>query len=153
MTQKQIDEQNSAWPACDILALGYFGAGTPNGARFRNRSLSALLGWVVLYLVCFFVVKTHPQAVTPLKVLLGIVPGLAFTYIGWEWWRYVGSLDELARRMQLDAAAWTYGIGMGACLIIGSLYTDLGWDFNPGFFFIFLEPVRATRLWVLSRKF
>lgn len=39
--------------------------------------------------------------------------GGTFSYIAWALWRYVSALDELGRRVQMEAVAITYLIGRG----------------------------------------
>lgn len=139
-------EQN-AWPKKDILWLGYFGSGTPAGRRYRNRSLSALL---VLVLVQF-AFALAPK-VPAMMIAGGWAAGLVFSYIAVEWWRYLESLDELARRLQMEAMAWTYVWGVAFMMALGGMMTVWGWKLSPALF-ILLEPVRAWRLWSLTRKY
>lgn len=78
--------------------------------------------------------------------------GLAFSYISWEWWRYVSSLDELERRLQVEAAAWTYIVGMALAMTLAGVHAVLGWRVFPGWL-ILLEPLRGWRLYELTRRF
>ena len=146
MTEIDKDEHAAKWPTRDILSLGYFGSGTPEGARYRNRSLSALALLVIGSALC-----AAFKQFTPLRFLMAALPGLAFGYIAWEWWRYINHLDELARRLQMEAMAWTYLIGLFAAMALGGVCAALNWPFNP-VLFIVLELVRAHRLLVLSRR-
>ena len=148
MTQPPDEKQASAWPSFDILVFGYFGAKTPDGKRFRDRTMT--VGFV---LGLIFAIPIPPGPPIPLLVALSILPGLAFAYVGWEWWRYLNGLDELARRMQFEAAAWTYIVGLAAAMLVGGFCYVMHWNFNPGLFYVLLEPIRTSRLWVLSRRY
>jgi hypothetical protein len=76
------------------------------------------------------------------------LPGIAFTYITWSLRGYLLALDELARRMQFEAMAWTYLCGMaGAVFLFG-----LGISVNPAWF-LALEPVRGAWLYVVSKRY
>jgi hypothetical protein len=88
---------------------------------------------------------------------------LMITYIAWETRRYLMSLDELARRLQLEAMAWTYLTGMVLAVWLGTLaplsHTLLYWDYRQTMIlliplaYMLLEFVRAGWLWYLSRRY
>ncbi|MFN7923855.1 MAG: hypothetical protein U0Q16_27380 [Bryobacteraceae bacterium] len=86
------------------------------------------------------------------------VLGLSFTYIGLEWWRYLESLDELERRLQMEAAAWTYVVGIAAAMFLGGIQAMFAgkltplWRLTP-LWLILLEPLRAWRLHRIVRRF
>ena len=141
-------EKSNAWPARDIFWLGYFGSGTPEGARYRNRSLSALGVLVVVQLMTSF--GLFQVGVWRLAPALAL--GLMFGWIAWEWWRYIQSLDELARRLQVEAMAFTYIVGVFVMMALGGLAMAFAWKLSPTVF-ILLELVRAQRLAVLTRRY
>lgn len=147
MTELNAEERKAAWPTRDILLFGSFGSGTPDARRFRSRGLSAL----GLAVTCG-VVLAWLQPAAPVRLPLNALLALPFGYLAWEWWRYITHLDELARRLQVEAMAWTYMIGICAAMALAWLCGLLNWKFNPAFF-VLLEPVRAVRLWVLCRRF
>ena len=147
LTQKPTDESTSTWSTYDIFAMGYFGPNTAGGARYRNRTLCALALFVVTVGAASSLGPTSPA-----RFLAAAGPGLTFGFIALEWWRYVGQLDELGRRMQMEAMAWTYTFGLFAFIALGGVSALMHWNLNP-IFYIFLELVRAFRLWVLSRRF
>ena len=89
---------------------------------------------------------------SPYRQGVAFVPGLAFAFIAFEMWRYIDSLDELERRLQVDAMAWTYTVAMGLAMLLGGLGMFLGWNLNP-MGLILMEPLRAWRLHVLVRRF
>lgn len=128
-----------------ILALGTFGNKTPAGRRFHNRCLAAL---------AVLVVGTLAVALLPreLRLLGWPVAGLCMSYINWELWRYLQNIDELERRLQLEAMAFTYVVGLSAAVTLGSVAIFFGWSINPGAL-IALEPIRAWRLLVLTKRY
>lgn len=147
MTKPRANE-SSEWPVRQILWLGYFGPNTPEGTRFRNRSVLALALFIGGMLFSAWM-REHVW----IQFVWAVVPGLTFGYIAWEWWRYISHLDELARRLQVEAAAWTYGVGLAIAMAFGGIFSVLHWNFNPILMMIVLEPIRAWRLWVLARRF
>ncbi len=150
-SKEKLEAGSPRWPASAMLLYGTFGSRTPAGRRYHLRSglaLAVTVGWILL----------APWAVHAAgaahfwHVLASLVPGIAFAYIGWEFRRYLLALDELARRIQLEAIAWTYLTGMAVALMLGYAVLVTGWRFNPAFF-ILLEPVRAAWLYVVSRRY
>ena len=78
--------------------------------------------------------------------------GAFFAFIAWAFWKYLGELDELARRIQLEAIALTYLTGLGAFGFLTAFGYQAHWTVNP-VWFIFLEPVRGLWLWRLARRY
>ena len=78
-----------------------------------------------------------------------------FGFISWEFRRYLNALDELARRIQLEALAWTYLTGLTIACALGGVM--LAYDLRPWFpspfWFILLEPIRGLWLYVVSRRY
>ncbi|MGD0873304.1 MAG: hypothetical protein ABSB88_27480 [Bryobacteraceae bacterium] len=91
------------------------------------------------------------------RVILSLVPGVAFLYITWEFHTYILALDELARRIQLEAMAWTYLTGLGVAALVGGVALVYGWQWNRlwlnPLWFVFLEPVRACFLYYIARRY
>lgn len=138
-------ESNSLWPYGTILFYGTFGKTSAAGRRYHQRAGLALLLLVIIQAAGAWVPREYHSWFWP-------TTGLAFTYISWEWWRYVISLDELERRLQLEAAAWTYIAGMAVAMTLAGLHAVLGWRIFPGWLLL-LEPLRAWRLYKLTRRF
>ena len=107
--------------------------------------------------VCAF----STQATDP--VVTALVGGIVITLIALEFRRYLSQIDELARRMQLEAMAWTYltGFVVAAWLGVAAAFsqTIAHWAFRPAvllvipYLFFLLEPVRAGWLYYLSRRY
>jgi hypothetical protein len=160
--QEEIrDREPSRWETCAILFWGAFGTKTAAERRYIMRSLFAaavVAAWVGLA----FSRKFPPGHWVMIITLL--VVGALMTYIPWEMSQYLRQLDELARRMQLEAIAWTYLTGMvvagwfGVLLPLGHLL--LHWSYprqylllSIPFLYFLLEPVRAGWLYYLSRRY
>jgi hypothetical protein len=146
-------QQDSGWPACSIFLYGTFGAQSEAGARYHRRCIAAfavlVLGEILLALVAF----RAPYGVG--RLAGAFLPGAVFGYIVWAFRRYLLELDELARRMQLEAMAWTYLSGIPVAVLLGTLafvYDWHSWLFNP-LWFIALEPVRSVWLYFVSRRY
>jgi hypothetical protein len=94
---------------------------------------------------------------SPWRLTLSLVPGIAYSYIAWELRRYILALDELARRIQLEAIAWTYLTGLAVAALVGGVALAYGWQWsslwlNP-LWFVFLEPVRGCFLYYVARRY
>jgi hypothetical protein len=86
------------------------------------------------------------------KYVAAAAPGLAFLWIAWEWWRYLEQLDELARRMQMEAMAFAYVAGVFVMMALAGLGMAVNVHLSPGLF-ILMEGVRVWRLLVLARRY
>lgn len=142
-------EKITPWPGASILICGTFGSKTAEGRRYHNRCTAAL----ALMIAGFILSAWLPPG--PERLLQAILPGAAFTFIAWEFRRYLLSLDELARRIQLEAIAGTYLTGLAVSMLFGGIMLAYNLDLwfpNPGWF-IFLELVRGVWLYVVSRKY
>jgi hypothetical protein len=136
---------SSQWPTGSILAYGTFGTRTPAGKRYRLRATAALAAFTILWLLSIYLWKTH-------------VSGLTFSFVAWETHRYWLSLDELARRLQLEAAAWTYLVGIAAGMLLGGFsfvfYNSASvWFWCSPMWVILLEPIRAFVLYRLAKRY
>jgi hypothetical protein len=103
---------------------------------------------LAVYVAVMFVAASFPGSTV---AKLWPFAALAFAYIGWEFWRYVETLDELERRLQMEAMAWTYLAASGLAAALGSVALILNWNVNP-LVMIAVEPLRAWRLYVLARR-
>ena len=102
-------EEGTEWPYTTLLLFGFFGTDTPAGKRLARRNN----GFMVLFLVCMFASGARDgfHALFPdLLWLLGLPGSVIGT--GWAYARYLRSLDELSRMLQLKAFAFGYGAAM-----------------------------------------
>lgn len=147
-----------------MLMYGVFTTRTPAGQRYFRRCLIAY-AILILPTLLFLIHHRHyvprsgwvshgmPTFGHSTAILLPIV----CSYIVLEFRRYVLSLDELARRLQVEAMAWTYASGLILAALLLAIWfeslgkVDLAW-FCPVWFFL-LEPVRACWLYFLCRRY
>jgi len=159
--QEQLaHSENSRWHTCAILFWGTFGTKSPAERRYVMRSIFAAT--VVMVLVVLTFSDRFPPKPIVMKITL-LATGALITYIAWELYRYLSQLDELARRMQMEAITWTYLTGFVAAAWIGVLapfsHFLMHWPYKPSlltlipFLYFVLEPVRAVWLYVLSRRY
>ncbi len=150
------DNDGSKWPSSAMLGYGTFGRRTPAGRRYHFRTAVALIAMLVLASAVALLGLRFPDNRLWL-VVLSLIPGAAFSYIAWEFRRYILGLDELARRIQLEAILWTYLTGMAVASIAGGIAMVYGWEWNPLWlnpaWYIFLEPVRGCFLYYVARRY
>lgn len=143
---KSLVNEQSGWPIGAILGYGTFGSHTPAGRRYHRRSGIALTTLLVWMFVVASLDRSTLRHVTPL------VPGVVFLYVIYEFRQYLRALDELARRMHMEALSWTYLTGLALAMLVGGISATVGWHVNP-MWFIVPEPVRAGFLFVVSRRY
>jgi len=88
-----------------------------------------------------------------MRMLAPAAVGLTFGFIAVAFRRYLLSLDELARRMQLESIAWTYLTVLVLSMGLGTLSLVMKWNFNIIYWFILAEPIRAGWLYLGTRKY
>ena len=145
--------QDSGWPACSIFLYGTFGSQSEAGSHYHKQCIGALAVLVVGEILLAAVAFRAPYGLGRLAGAL--LPGAVFGYIVWAFRRYLLALDELARRMQLEAMAWTYLSAIPVAVLLGTLafvYDWHSWVVNP-MWFIVLEPVRSFWLYFVSRRY
>ncbi|SPE36435.1 membrane hypothetical protein [Candidatus Sulfopaludibacter sp. SbA3] len=129
------------WPAKPIFTWGTLGG--PAGRRYHTHCAIALTTMVICMISAGF---------AGLKLIAGLVPGVAFGYIAWEFRKYLSELDELARRIHLESIAWTYLTGLAVAMLLGGISLIYGWRLNL-IWFVVLEPVRSIWLYSVSRRY
>ena len=155
------------WPTWPILMWGSFGTQTPEGRRFHNTFKICVTVMLIGFMSGVF---WHAMLG---RALGAVLPGLAFTGIAVSFRRYLLTLDELARRIQVESIAWTYLTGlavapllMGILLALGVHANFFGWLFavsgmdssfvdliSPYFYILLLEQIRTLWLYKVSRKY
>jgi hypothetical protein len=150
--------ESSDWPILSILRYGTFGTKSPAGRRYHTRTGIALMALLVVWPVSVGLWVTDRSPILLWRVTAGFTPGLIYGYIAWEMRRYWLALDELARRLQMEAAAYTYLAGIAAGTVLGGLslvFFGHGWVWlwcNP-LWIVMLEPARGVILYFLARRY
>jgi hypothetical protein len=155
-----VESGTSRWEPSSILLWGTLGTRGPAERRYIARCYLAVVfaaGWLIVAKFAHFRPKPLILSMTTL------VGGVVITFIALEFRHYLSEIDELARRMQLEAMAWTYltGFVVAAWLGVAATFsqTIAHWAFKPNvllmvpYLFFVLEPVRSGILYHLSRRY
>ena len=70
----------------------------------------------------------------------------------WSYWRYLASLDEMGRRIQLEALAIAYGSTLLAFSTLGAAGLILGFSISPAWV-LAAEPLRGIVLAINARRY
>lgn len=151
----QSQNESSTWPKASIFFWGSFGSNDPAGRAYHRSCLIALggmLAWLAIEkFVPLRVVRRDLWSASPLIITLGI------GYIAFAFRRYLLSLDELARRLQFEAIAWTYLTLLPFALGFAALSRVEHWYFSPAWpllgWFVLAEGMRAGWLYLGTRKY
>lgn len=140
---------DSRWPWASILLIGTFGSADPASRRYHWRCGIALGIWILglLSLTALATRLGNPWA--PAILTAGV-----FGYIGFELWRLVGGLDELSRKLQLEAMAIAYLIGLPIFVSAPFVAAATGWSWQlPAAAYIGLDVIRGAVLAMRARKY
>jgi hypothetical protein len=135
-----------------MLLVGTFGRQSPAGRRYHVRTMLAL-------------------AVVLAGIFLGPIVGIGLGLPGWGWipalavagafcyvahalWQYTSGLDELSRRLQLEAMSLTYLIGLALFMSIAGLsFVIPALAEIPAWSYLVLDVIRGGVLFVVARRF
>jgi len=94
------------------------------GARLLMRGLL----WVAIYVVARGLLET---AIEPrsLRIAIAVLPVPFFVWWLWTWMKGVRRMDELERRIELEALAFAFPIAVVLLMTLGLL--DLAMPLNP----------------------
>jgi len=150
-SDKQVSDE-SAWPYASLFLFGFFDANTPGGRQLIWRTSSALGLFLISFLGLRGVFGLHiPQLFWVLAM------PAAVCIIGWAYVMYLRTLDELSRRIQLEAFALAYGAVM--VIFFGAVAFSLRHlDHSVAlsdlmFLIIGAEPIRGAALVYLARNY
>ena len=145
-------EPRMQWPWASIVFFGTFGRLDTASRRYQKQSaiavaiaLAGFIGWAVL-------------ATLVREPWVSWLPGIIFTatwaYVSVQAWKYISSLDEMSRSLQLEAMSITYLAGMPVFLFTFFFYNTTGWSwqFLPLIYFA-LELVRGIVLALRARRY
>jgi len=142
-----MSNSNSGWPACAMLSWGTLGKQDAAGRRYQTRTAIALAAMVVGLL---------GSALLKVRPIMAVVPGLFAVYIGYEFRRYLNSVDELARRILLESVAWAYLVG--GVLLMFTVGALMAYDVHVDAVWLFMglapvEGMRGTILYFVARRY
>lgn len=110
----QMEEQQNTptwWRRFDRACFA-----TPRDRRNMHRFTLRLVVWMVLFLASSFWLEDPKSTQGVLEAAIAFVPSVAFGWSLLAFGRYLREADELARRIQYEAIAFAFGIGMLAML-------------------------------------
>jgi len=130
--------------------LGTFGCNSAAGRRYHRHAFGALAVLAVAVIVSVWLDRRFGAAVG--KWVAGVGTPLVFTYIVAVFHRYIGELDELARRVQLEAVLIAFLFVILGGIALFSVWMFTGWAANPAWVLL-AEPVRGVGLIVAARRY
>ena len=148
--QTSSPPDRAEWPFSSMLLIGTFGRS--HGPAGRRYHIEAAVAVAVLLAALLVDNAVAPALAMRPMVFRGIVASTVFVFLGFALWRYVNSLDELSRRLQLEAMAITYICGIALFVVCDTLAVGNGWTVRPVYFVAF-ELMRGAALAVLARNY
>jgi hypothetical protein len=153
MTEPTEPARNEpSWPYASLFFMGFYGRNSPGGRELSWRTMGAL----ALFLIAAAGVKGVWGHFIPQAFWIALVPASIFA-IAWAYVIYLRGLDELNRRIQLEAFALSYAATMIIYFAAVSVsLRDLGHiPTIPGltYLIIFAEPLRGAFLVYLAKKY
>jgi hypothetical protein len=148
------DETNdeSSWPYASLLLFGFFGHNSPGGRKLSWRTGGAL----VLFLVAAMGIQGALGPIIPQPVWITLVP-VSILAIAAAYVVYLRGLDELNRRIQLEAFALAYAATMVIyfAAVAVSVRDMSHLPRVPGltYLIVFAEPLRGAFLVYLAKKY
>ena len=94
------------------------------GARLLIRGLL----WVAFYIVARGLLETAIE-LRSLRIAIALLPVPFFVWWLWTWMKGVSQMDELERRIELEALAFAFPIAVVLLMILGLL--ELAMPLNP----------------------
>ena len=99
--------------------------------------------WAVVYIACLLIVKEFEPSKT-VGFILSFMPTITFVLFIYHFIKGVGSMDEVERRIQLEAAVWGFTLGLLLIMTLGLLdlvvtlnKEDWGYRHLVPYFFVF----------------
>ena len=91
-----------------------------DGGTHRRESVFIVAGivWVVIYWIALFFLK-NPETSGALKVAMVLLPAIPFAFFLFRFVSYLRSLDELHRRVHLEALALAFPIATLFLMTLG----------------------------------
>jgi hypothetical protein len=135
---------NSAGEALEITRQVY-------GTQLLVRGLL----WVSVYLLSRGLLQLTTLA-PPLRVAIALLPLPLFVWYLWTWMKGVGDMDELQRRIELEALGFAFPATLVFLMTVGLL--DLAVTLDPGNFslhnlWLMLPLLYYVGLWRAKRRY
>jgi len=108
-----------------------------------RQVLSYGILWAATYIVCLLILKKWEPSI-PFGIVLSFLPTIAFILFIYHFIKAINTMDELERRIQLEAAVWAFTLGLLLLMTLGLLdlvillnQEDWGYRHLIPYFFIF----------------
>ena len=124
----------------------------------QGRSESALqlllaVGWIVLYFAIRFFLEANPEMDSRARLALAFLPTPLFAFFLWKFVTGMRSADELERRIQLEALAVAFPLGVLLLTTLGLVQRAVelnfqDWSYNhvwPYFVLFYLIGLTIAR--------
>ncbi len=85
---------------------------TPTSSPRGITILALLLGWLVLYFAVRFYLEANPELTRGARLAIAFIPAPVFAAFLVQFVRGLRSADELERRIQLEALAVAFPLGL-----------------------------------------
>ena len=96
-----------------------------------GQSIFALLiGWLALYFGVRFYLEANPQLASGTRLALALAPTPLFAVFLWQFVRGIRSADELERRIQLEALAIAFPLGLLLLTTLGLVQRAVALNFQ-----------------------
>ena len=117
----------------------------------RKTLLFSIL-WALVYMGCLLVLKKLEPSKT-IGFILSFLPTLTFVPFMYHYIRSINSMDEVERRIQLEATVWGFSLGLLLLMTLGLLdhvvvLKKEDWSFInliPMFFLFYLIGIIISR--------
>jgi hypothetical protein len=90
-----------------------------NGKRYLREFLTAMAGYTIMVPLSMRLLRGHEH--TPLGYALAFLPIVPSAFALWAFLRYFRGMDELQRRIQMEAVAFSF---------LGTCFVTLTWAFQ-----------------------
>ena len=85
-----------------------------------KRVLISGLSWALIYIACLLVVKEFSIS-KPFGVILSFLPPVTFAIFIYHYIKEIGSMDEVERRIQFEAAVIAFSLSFLLIMTLGML--------------------------------
>ena len=108
-----------------------------------NKILFYGILWAVVYIASLLIVKKFEVSKT-VGVIISFLPTITFVLFIYNYIKGIGSMDEVERRIQLEATVWGFTLGLLLLMTLGLLdlvvslnKEDWGYRHLVPYFFVF----------------
>lgn len=110
--------------------------------QMNKLILFASILWAISYLISLNFIKEYELS-REVKIMLSLIPTITFGLLIFFYIKSINLMDEVERRIHLEAAVFAFAVGLALLMTIGILDTafDLNkeiWGFRKMFLYFFI---------------